>query len=335
MIRLLKRIAVGALALILAVVVAGAAYEKIARRSASRDYPPPGKLVDIGGRHIQLDCRGSGTPLVVFESGLDVFGSLAWVAVHDGVAKFTRACAYSRAGIMWSDPSDRSSSAANFAEDLHKALAAAGEKPPFVMVGHSLGGPYITVFTGRYGKDVAGLVFVDASHPDQLDRFRKAVGKDLGNDPQMKIGVALAWSGLVRLVTVHNELPPGAPAWIGTTSHAWLPQSLPAASAEMDHLAATLAEAGESHSFGDRPLFVLTHGEAYPPTALKAQGLDAHAGERVDAVWRDLHNDEATWSTRSHHEIVPGAQHYIQFCKPKVVVAAIREIVDEVLASSK
>jgi pimeloyl-ACP methyl ester carboxylesterase len=334
-IRWLGRIAAAAVLLILVVVAAGTAYEQLARRSAARDFQPQGKLVDIGGRRIQLDCRGNGTPIVVFEAGLDVFGSLSWAAVHDDIAKFSRACAYSRAGIMWSDPSDRPFSAANVAEDLHKTLAIAGEKPPYVMVGHSLGGPYVTVFTGRYGSDVAGLVFVDASHPDQLTRFRDAVGKDLSQDPQLELGATLSWSGLVRLVTVHNELPPGAPAWIGVTSHAWLPQSLAAANAEMENLAVTLEEAGKTLSFGDRPLFILTHGENFPPQALRAQGLNAEDGMRMDAVWNSLQNDEATWSTRSRHQIVRGAQHYIQFGKPKAVVDAVREVVDEVRTGAK
>jgi len=110
-------------------------------------FPLQGKLVDIGGRRIQLDCRGTGSPIVIFESGLDINGSLSWSAVHDEIAKTTRACAYSRAGIMWSDPKDGPQNAKTIAEDLHAALAAAGEKPPFVLVGHSLGGPYIMTYT--------------------------------------------------------------------------------------------------------------------------------------------------------------------------------------------
>ena len=102
--RWIRRIALGLVGLVVLVVAVGAAYEAFARRRAARTYPPPGKLVDIGGRHMQLDCRGAGSPTVVFESGLDVAGSLSWSAVHDSIARTTRACAYSRAGIMWSEP---------------------------------------------------------------------------------------------------------------------------------------------------------------------------------------------------------------------------------------
>src|SRR3954470_24004078 len=112
--------------LILVIALIGAGYEAIGRRRAANDFPVPGKLVDIGGRRIQIDCRGSGSPTVVLESGLDMLGSLSWAAVHDSVAKTTRVCAYSRAGIMWSDPSSLPFNSGNVARDLHAALRSAG-----------------------------------------------------------------------------------------------------------------------------------------------------------------------------------------------------------------
>ena len=128
-------------------------------------------MIDIGGRSIHLDCRGTGSPTVVFESGLDNYGSMSWAKVQDSVATTTRACAYDRAGVMWSDPSDARQNSDAIASDLHGALTAAGESAPFVLVGHSLGGPYVMAYTKKYGKQVAGLVFVDASHPDQVQRL--------------------------------------------------------------------------------------------------------------------------------------------------------------------
>ena len=104
MMRWVKKIALIIGGLIVAAVLAGASYEQIMRWRAAHEYPPQGRLIDIGGRHMQIDCRGSGTPIVVFEAGLDTMGSLSWSAVHDAVAATTRACAYSRAGVMWSEP---------------------------------------------------------------------------------------------------------------------------------------------------------------------------------------------------------------------------------------
>src|SRR4029077_2572912 len=87
------------------------------------------------------------------------------------------------------------------ARDLHATLAAAGETAPFVMVGLSLGGPITSLYTGLYGDQVAGLVYVDASHPDQLKRTQAALGK-LPNDKAFiqDIGGGLACTGEARLV---------------------------------------------------------------------------------------------------------------------------------------
>src|SRR6185295_13804536 len=159
-----------AIALLVATLSIGLVSEALIRQRVTAKFPAPGRLVDIGGRRIQIDCRGSGSPTVVLESGLDMLGSLSWATVHDSIAKTTRVCAYSRAGIMWSDPSSAPFNSQNVARDLHAALSSAGERAPFIMAGHSLGGPYVMTFTRLYPSEVAGIVLVDASHPDQVAR---------------------------------------------------------------------------------------------------------------------------------------------------------------------
>jgi hypothetical protein len=96
-----------AIAFVLACMPALSACETFFEAEAVRDYPVEGKLVDIGGRRIQIDCRGEGGPTVVFQSGGDMLGSLGWKPVMEKVSARTRACAYSRAGILWSDPQTR------------------------------------------------------------------------------------------------------------------------------------------------------------------------------------------------------------------------------------
>src|SRR5688572_16105159 len=172
--RWIARIAVGLLALVGLAVVCGATYEALARRELASRHPVPGRLVDIGGRSLHIDCRGSGTPTVVFESGLGSAGALDWSQVHDAIAGTTRACAYSRAGILASDAGvgERDSNAV--AEDLHALLARAGESAPIVLVAHSLGGLYALNYTHRFGADVAGLVLVDTFHPESQQRMLAA-----------------------------------------------------------------------------------------------------------------------------------------------------------------
>ena len=329
--RWLKRIALGAGALVAVALVTGASYEQMMRRRATAELLPPGRLVDVGGgRRIQIDCRGEGSPTVVLESGLDNFGALSWGAVHDSIAATTRVCAYSRAGIMWSDPSDAPFDLTSLARDLHTALGAAGERAPYVMVGHSIGGPYVLAFTHAYPSEVKGLVLVDASHPDQIARMRAIAGKSLAPSPGLvKFGAALAWSGLVRVFPT-GATPPSWPDGPRRVAPAFLPLSVAALAQETEAVPATLDSARTMRELGDRPLVVLTAGEGESSESLHAMGLTRGQGDQLAAVKRAMHDEEASWSRHGRHEIVPGASHYIQFDRPAVVVRATREVVEAV-----
>jgi pimeloyl-ACP methyl ester carboxylesterase len=297
------------------------------RHRATAAFPAPGRLVEVGGgRRIQIDCRGAGSPTVVLESGLDHLGSLSWVAVHDSIAATTRVCAYSRAGIMWSDASDAAFDVTSVAHDLHAALAAAGERAPYVMVGHSIGGPYVLAFTHAYPAEVKGLVFVDASHPDQFARFRDVTGKSLVPPPgEVKLGAALGWTGLVRLMTA-GATPPSWPLETQRVAPAFLPRSVAGLAKETPAVPATLAAAGAMRRLGDRPLVVLTAGQPQPQAALDAMGVTREQGVRLRDVARSLHDDQASWTRHGRHEVVPDAGHYIQFDRPDVVIRAVREV---------
>jgi pimeloyl-ACP methyl ester carboxylesterase len=327
--RWLKRVLLVAGCVLAIVVVSGASFEAVMRHRAARDYPPPGRLVDIGGRRLQIDCRGSGSPTVVLESGLDYLGSLSWAAVHDSLARTTRVCAYSRAGVLWSDPAPTPFDARQVAPDLHAALITSGETPPWVMVGHSLGGPYVVLFTSRYGEEVAGLVLVDPSHPAQFARLREATGKSmLPRTTEVAIGSALAWTGIVRLASGGHG-PSTWPAIADIVSRAYLPISIEALRRETVAITATLDAAGRVRSHGDRPLVVLT-ATANSPATLAAEGITQAQADRMQAAKEALQADQATWSTDGRQELVPNASHYIQFDRPDVVIGAVRDVVARV-----
>jgi pimeloyl-ACP methyl ester carboxylesterase len=324
---------VAIVSLILLVTIVGVVYEMLGRSRAARDFPPQGTLVDIGGRRMQLDCRGTGSPTVIFEAGLDINGSLSWSAVHDEIAKTTRACAYSRAGIMWSDPKDGPQNAKTVAEDLHATLVKAGEKPPFVLVGHSLGGPYIMTYTKYFGADVAGLVFVDASHPDQVQRA-KAMSSYTPSSMMMliKAGAAFAWVGAVRIAPMARQGLPHQPLQAVQAKAAYASTSLGSMLKEFESMDETLAEAGTFRQLGNRPLYVLTSTALLPPQALAALKLTPEQGKLQKEVWKQLHDEEAAWSSKSQHQLIPDAGHYIQFDRPDIVIEAVRSVVKSVRA---
>ncbi len=128
---------------------------------SSSDYSSaPGKLYDIGGYSLQLQTLGSGSPTVVFEAGSGDF-SLTWALVAPIVAHTNRVCVYDRAGLGWSDPSPYPRLATIEVAELHALLAKAQIPPPYIMVGHSMGGVLARLFTHTYSIEVVGLVLVD------------------------------------------------------------------------------------------------------------------------------------------------------------------------------
>ena len=118
--------------------------------------------MNLGGHRIHMNCTGKGAPTVVVENGLGDF-SFNWMLVQTQVSKFSRICTYDRAGYAWSDPGPKPRTFAQLNLELRDALAKLGEKGPFVLVGHSYGGPVIRNFAITYPHDVAGMVQIDAA----------------------------------------------------------------------------------------------------------------------------------------------------------------------------
>src|SRR5262252_284956 len=91
-----------ALAIVAAVLACGAIYQFIGQRRDARRQPPPGSFLDVDGQRLHVVCAGRGAPAVIFESGIAA-SSLSWARVMPPIAALTRACAYDRAGLGWSD----------------------------------------------------------------------------------------------------------------------------------------------------------------------------------------------------------------------------------------
>lgn len=323
----------------LACLPALSACESFYEAEAVRTHPAPGKLVDIGsGRRIQIECQGEGGPTVVFQAGGDTLGSLGWKPVMEQVSAKTRACAYSRAGILWSDPARGPFEPEEVARDLHAALEAAGEKPPYLLVGHSRGGLYNMIFAGLYRSEIAGMVFADSSHPDQEVRFKEA-GLQVGDyvSPSQEFNLAFKWTGLMRLSAY-----PSDPS-IADDVNAFYPKSAEANAREARQRVKTMEIAGRYRDLQNWPLVVLARelpiqsqarrrADDHDAYLLSADGLVAGSDTpESEVVWRQLQANLATWSSRGRLQIVPDSNHAFFFYKPDVVASAI----DEVLAATR
>jgi pimeloyl-ACP methyl ester carboxylesterase len=307
----MKRIGLVLVASLFMATLAGLAFEQWSRRDAKRRFPPPGQSVDVDGIHSHLYCTGNGTPTVIFESGLDTDGSLGWSNVQPKLAELTRVCSYDRAGIMWSAPRHAVRDARTIVDELRALLAKASEAPPYVMVGHSLGGLIVRVFAEAAGPDaVKGVVLVDSSHPEQLKRAPVPEG---GGPPAALLRV-LAATGALRLLEDDAGVS-GLSEEAHLRTAAFAPQSMPALMAEYQALEATLQQAGATRPLGERPLVVLTALDKPP--------------ERLEP-WLVLQRELAALSTNSDQRFVPDCGHYIQQEQPDVVVTAVRDVVTAV-----
>ena len=149
--------------------IVGFTYEQLGRR---RDRLHPyriGESVDLGGRTINIACAGTGNPTVILEAGGGGSGGYGWREVQSGIARFTRTCWYDRAGEGWSDPPPSARNSSMIANDLHAVLQHISVNGPIVLVGHSIGGEYIRIYAAMFPSQVAGLVLVDSTHPDQRE----------------------------------------------------------------------------------------------------------------------------------------------------------------------
>ncbi|MRR09878.1 alpha/beta hydrolase, partial [bacterium] len=124
----------------------------------------------VGAQRLEYLSQGEGSPTVVFNSNTDMD---SWGTVLPEVAKLTRVFADSRPGHGGSKPQMGRNTGKRVVERLHTLLAETGQRPPYVLVAHSYSGLFANLYARTYPDEVAGVVFVDASHPDQEDWWHK------------------------------------------------------------------------------------------------------------------------------------------------------------------
>jgi pimeloyl-ACP methyl ester carboxylesterase len=198
------RIIVVLFGLVFLMLFAGFIYEQVGRAEDTKHLPQRiGQAIDVGGRTLNLYCSGHGTPTVILETGGNEPG-YSWALIQPRIAAFTRACWYDRAGVGWSDPPSTPRTSASVISDLHTILRRAGELPPYVLVGASIGGEYARIYTARYPADVAGLVLVDATNPDQQEPpFMQGISERMSPSVRHLLCVAvptMARFGVLRVV---------------------------------------------------------------------------------------------------------------------------------------
>lgn len=328
---LAKRMALGALGLAALALALGIAFEQAARWRVVRVHPPPGLMWDVQGERLHLYCMGEGSPTVVLESG-GASPSFVWTAVQPAIAETTRVCSYDRAGLGWSGKRNGTHGALPIAQQLRALLQAASVDPPYVMVGHSLGGPRMLIYDGLFPGEIAGFVFVDSTDPEWLDRLPKEAAALIGaqqRKPTMLYSL-MAATGAVRILNAGagngNAGAGNAPTEIVEKVAAFGPQNLPEGLREMSLVEQTLDEAKKSGSLGSRPTVILTAGR-WP---VISAGLTPELSNQMRDLRMQLQGELAARSTNNDHRVVAEAAHFIQWDAPGAVVVAVQDVVTAV-----
>lgn len=316
---------IGVLSL-LALPLGGWVYQSLASANDFNQFPPPGQRVDLGGYALHLHCLGSGSPTVLLEAGLGN-NLLVWHTVQGELAQSTRVCAYDRGGLGWSDPSPNARDSQALAQELHHLLAAAGEQPPYVLVGHSQGGLHVRVFREQYPTEVAGLVLVDATPPDFADQVPTAEAGRLQQIQTMNTCAQLAPLGVVRLLPMLTYLP-SLPAELQATQHTLGSRTPVCATvaAELQAYPTNIAQVRAAAPLGALPLYVLTATPKLPAASELPEGVTLASVEESVQIGLELQQALAALSTNSQFAVLPETGHYIQLEKPEAVVAAVLHI---------
>jgi len=326
--------------ILLVIIVVGMIYQFFGSMRGGRMWPPPGRMIRVDAHRLHMTCDGRGSPLVLFESGIAA-SSLSWTRVLPQVATFTRACAYDRAGLGWSEASGGARTLIQILADL-RAVLISGGKGPYVLVGHSFGAFLVCAYASQHPEEIAGVVLLDP--PSEWQQLSREQAYLLWGGIQLsRLGSILARLGIVRACLAC--LSGGAPGVPRTFVKIFGPraahtltrlvgevQKLPPEvhsivqelwcrpkcfHAMASHLAALMETAGfvaGITSLPDVPLVIISGGDQPSTTVVQHRRL-------------------AGLSPQGRHVVAIGSGHWIQFDDPDLVVAAIRDIVDHVRQS--
>ncbi len=331
----LGRMAAGLIGLIVLLLAVSTINQHIALTRFRATTPTPGVLIGVNGHRMHLRCVGSGAPTVVIDAGNASF-SLEWTPIQAALGTRTRVCTYDRAGYGWSEPGPAPRDGATAIAELHALLAAAGERGPYVLVGHSLGGLHVRLFAAAYPDETAGLVLVDTASENTVSPELEAqIRASVGFYQVMRL---LTGSGLLRLIgpwSGEGAMPETARKLPADLQETYLnllldPQQQTTAIAEMTALPATLRQTGDTLAgfapLGDRPLIVLTAGQQMAPGATPFDDRRVAVPDAVIAAQGRL----AAHSSRAEQRVVAESGHLMHLDAPEAVITAVKDVIEKV-----
>jgi pimeloyl-ACP methyl ester carboxylesterase len=298
---------------VLALAPVAATYENLSVVRDHHSFAAPGSTYEVNGHRLYLDCRGEGSPTVVLDNGLGEVAA-SWARIVAAVDATTRVCAYDRAGQGWSQGTSGAQDGVTAAHDLHTLLTMAGEHGPYLMVGHSIGGTYALTYAAEYPQQVAGMVLLDSSSPEQFTAIPSYSGQYAVIHRVEALMPTLSRLGVGRVVAAvtSSHLPTAAADQV--TALTTSAQGARSASGEWQVLPTLFRQAQALTTFGNRPLVVLTA-----------------SGSQQTEGWSAAQDRLAALSTSSVHQVVDST--HLGLLEDQHGSAAAVAAIDHVLAA--
>ena len=302
--------------------ISGIAIEQILRVIARKNYKPDGVFANVGNHKLHYLIKGTGSPAVVFESGLDLGGHIPWIHIQNEISKYTTTISYDRAGILWSERGENPKTGKAISQELEGLLSEIQCPKPYILVAHSLAGITLRRFIQDNKDDIAGIVFIDVTHPNQ----RKAMEEKLNEkveSPNSGMIKFLFFSGIYRLKnkSPYSCLSHEDPVNLISGKNRYL--SINASMEESENIQYFQDEADTDMTFGSIPLCIISSdptlsGIRFPSSVMQKEYI---------SVRNELQRDLLNLSTRSTWCYAEKSGHYVHHSQPELVLEQILKMI--------
>ncbi|MBM3184074.1 MAG: alpha/beta hydrolase [Chlamydiae bacterium] len=310
---------------------AGFCYQYFATKQDEKNYPPPGDLIDVGGYQLHLQCQGKpqpGIPTVIVETG--IWDSCqSWKLIQSEIAATTRICTYDRAGYGWSEQSTCPRTFEHMVQELKLALEKKGIHPPFIFVGHSLGGAIIRYYQSQYPNEVVGMIFVDAilttETPTVFSRTFRVVSQAFS---------FLAHFGILRLLFKFAPPISANPQWTSTMQKAYTAchqakvKTFSTCLKEWDGYETSFSDLRRNaRSLKDIPVTIISRDPAKP----MRPGMSKEAARKERSDLEKMNQDTLESLPHARFIVAEGSSHLVQVDRPDVVIDEIRRMANRAM----
>ena len=268
-----------------------------------------GQLVDIGTHKLHINCQGDKSPTIIIDSGLGGF-SLEWVNLQKELSKTSRVCTYDRAGYGWSESGPLPRTTEQIAKELHLLLILAKVPGPYILVGHSFGGYNIRYYASKYPEMIAGLIFIDSSHPEQYNRMPR---------PEIKAATIKG----IRIKLAYPVLSSNFPEKYKQQAYMLMSnyKARHTQINELENFNLSAKQVMANNHLPNVPITVVTRGKRVWP--------ENDFGDRAEQTWFELQSELINLSDDSTQIFAHESGHAIHLDEPVVVYEAISTTVNK------